>query len=222
MDNLKVGIDAVKAAGGIIEATICYTGDVSSPLEKKYTLAYYLEMVNELVSHGIHILGIKDMAGLLKPQAARFLVTAIHEHFPQLPIHVHTHDTAGTGVASMIAAAESGAAIIDVAIDSMSGLTSQPSMGAFIASLQGTKLDTGIDFVHVQQINAYWEQVRLLYACFETGVKSGSSEVYIHQMPGKSNEKALFRYIYSTLFPNQCRWSIHEFTISITVTWSWR
>jgi pyruvate carboxylase len=185
MDNLKVGIDAIRAAGGIIEAAICYTGDLTSPLERKYTLEYYLERIDELVRHGIHILGIKDMAGLMKPLAARTLVRAIRERFPNLPIHVHTHDTAGTGVASMLEAAKSGANIIDVAVDSMSGLTSQPSMGALIASLQDTDLDTHINFVHMQQINSYWEQVRLLYDCFETGVKTGSSDVYIHQMPGK-------------------------------------
>lgn len=185
MDNLKVGIDAVKAAGGIIEAAICYTGDVSSKSEKKYTLAYYMDMVTELVHYDIDILGIKDMAGLMKPQAVRILIGTIRQRFPNLPIHVHTHDTAGTGVASMLVAVESGANIIDVAVDSMSGLTSQPSMGTLIASLQGSKADTGIDFTHMQQINSYWEQVRLLYASFETGIKSGSSDVYIHQMPGK-------------------------------------
>lgn len=187
MDNLKIGIDAVKAAGGIVEAAICYTGDLSSRLERKYTLNYYLDKVDELVHHGIHILGIKDMAGLLRPQAAHILITAIRQRFPNLPIHVHTHDTAGTGVASMLEAAKSGANIVDVAVDSMSGLTSQPSMGALVASLQGTSLDTGVDFIQMQQINSYWEQVRLLYACFETGMKSGSSEVYMHQMPGKHN-----------------------------------
>lgn len=220
MENLKLGIDAVKAAGGIVEAAICYTGDVSSQLERKYTLDYYLQRVEELVSYGIHILGIKDMAGLLRPQAARILVTAIRQRFPNLPIHMHTHDTAGTGVVSMLEAAKSGANIVDVAVDSMSGLTSQPSMGALIASLEGTFLDTGINFTHMQQINSYWEQVRLLYACFETGVKSGSSEVYIHQMPGKFH---VFIRIIQTKIGAFCfiRRPIHQLAISSPISWSW-
>jgi pyruvate carboxylase len=116
---------------------------VSDPSLTKYDLSYYLNLVDELVAIGTHILGIKDMAGVLKPQAARLLIGAIREKYPDLPIHVHCHDSAGTGVAAMLAAAEAGADIVDVAVDSMSGMTSQPSMGALIASLERTPLDTG-------------------------------------------------------------------------------
>ena len=118
VENLKFGIEAVREAGGIIEAAICYTGDITNAQLKKYTLDYYLDLVGKLVSYGIHILAIKDMAGLLKPLAARKLVGAIRKAYPDLPIHVHTHDTAGTGVASMLACIEAGADIVDVAIDS--------------------------------------------------------------------------------------------------------
>ena len=121
------------------------TGDVSDPSRSKYDLDYYLSVTRELVDLDIHVLGIKDMAGLLKPQAAELLVGALRDEFPNLPIHVHTHDTAGTGVAAMLACANAGADAVDVAIDSMSGLTSQPSMGAIVASLKGTNLDTGVD-----------------------------------------------------------------------------
>ncbi|KAK3242624.1 hypothetical protein CYMTET_47688 [Cymbomonas tetramitiformis] len=136
IENLKFGIEAVHEAGGVVEATICYTGDVSDPGKTKYTLDYYLEFARELVACDVHILCIKDMAGLLKPEAARTLVGALRAEFPDIPIHVHTHDTAGVGVATMMAAAEAGADIVDCAQDSMSGLTSQPSMGALVASLK--------------------------------------------------------------------------------------
>jgi len=142
--NMKLGIDAVREAGGIIEAAICYTGDISDPNNRHYTLDYYLDLVHQLVDDlGIHILAIKDMAGLLKPEAATMLVGAIRKEFPDLPIHVHTHDSAGTGVASMIAAAKAGADVVDAAIDALSGTTSQPSLGSIVASTERThsKLD---------------------------------------------------------------------------------
>mgnify|MGYP002055224671 CR=1 FL=1 len=126
----ELGIDAVGEAGGVIEAAICYTGDVSDATRTKYSLDYYLDLVGTLVERGIHVLAIKDMAGLLKPLSARLLVGRLREAFPQLPIHMHTHDTANTGVASMLAAAEAGADVVDVAVSSMAGLTSQPAMGA--------------------------------------------------------------------------------------------
>ncbi|KAI8050896.1 pyruvate carboxylase [Syncephalis plumigaleata] len=193
MENLKLGMDAVRQAGGVIEAVICYTGDVSNPSKTKYNLDYYLNLTGELVKEGAHILGIKDMAGLLKPKAATLLVKAIREKFPDLPIHVHTHDTAGTGVASMLAAAEAGADVVDVAVDSMSGLTSQPSMGALVGALQNTPLDTGIRHADVLAINAYWEQIRMLYSCFDPGLKSGDSGVYDHEMPGGQYTNLLFQ-----------------------------
>lgn len=184
LENMRLGIDCVGAAGGIIEASVCYTGDCSSPNETKYTIDYYLEFVRKLVNLGIHVLNIKDMAGLLTPQSSKLLVSSIRKEFPDLPIHIHTHDTAGTGVASMIACAEAGADVVDVAMDSMSGMTSQPSMGALISALQNTPYDTGIPLSSVSQLNDYWSDVRNLYAPFESGQKSGSSDVYYHQMPG--------------------------------------
>ncbi|KAL6060684.1 pyruvate carboxylase [Balamuthia mandrillaris] len=187
VENLKLGIDAVKKAGdggAVVEAAMCYTGDVSSPDEKKYTLEYYLQLARELVGCGIHILAIKDMAGLLKPEAAKLLIGTLRKEFPDVPIHVHTHDTAGTGVTSMLACAEAGADVVDVAVDSMSGMTSQPSMGAVVASLKGTPKDTGLKQEGIQAISDYWEGARGLYAPFESGLKSGSAGVYIHEMPG--------------------------------------
>jgi len=127
------------------------------------------------------------MAGLLKPQAARMLIGALRERYPDIPIHVHSHDTAGAAVMSMLTAAEAGADIVDVAVDSMSGLTSQPSMGAIVASAQRTPLDTAIDLSAVNQYSAYWEQARQLYGPFEccTTMRSGNSDIYLNEIPGK-------------------------------------
>lgn len=184
--NMTIGMEAVQKAGGVVEAAISYTGDVSNPEKKKYNLKYYLDLADELMKIGTHILGIKDMAGLLKPQAAKLLIGSLREKFPNVPIHVHTHDTAGAGVAAMIAAAEAGADIVDVAVDSMSGLTSQPSMGAVVASFERTPLDTGLDLPSIHQYSAYWEQVRQLYAPFEccVSMKSGNSDIYENEIPG--------------------------------------
>ena len=184
VENLQVGIDAVGEAGGVIEAALCYTGDVADPQRTKYGLHYYVDLAGELVARGTHVLAIKDMAGLLKPRAATLLVEALRRAFPALPIHVHTHDTAGTGVASMLAAAEAGADVVDAATDAMAGTTSQPSLGAIVAALRGSERDTGLDPARLEAINAYWELARGLYAPFESGLKSGSADVYVHEMPG--------------------------------------
>lgn len=130
-------MEAAGKAGGIVEAAISYTGDVSDSNRTKYDLKYYTNLADELVKAGTHVLAIKDMAGLLKPRAAEILIDAIRQRHPDVPLHIHTHDTAGAGVASMLACAKSGADVVDVAVDSMSGMTSQPSMGAVVASLQG-------------------------------------------------------------------------------------
>ncbi|KAL1934537.1 hypothetical protein VTP01DRAFT_6719 [Rhizomucor pusillus] len=193
IENMKLGIDAVKKAGGVVEATICYTGDVCDPKKTKYDINYYVNLTQELVNEGIHILGIKDMAGVLKPEAAKLLIGTIRQKFPDLPIHVHTHDTAGTGVASMLAAAAAGADVIDAAIDSMSGMTSQPAMGALVAGLEQTNLGTGIRMEDIQAINSYWEQCRLLYSCFEANVKAADSGVYLHGMPGGQFTNLMFQ-----------------------------
>jgi pyruvate carboxylase len=184
IENLKLGIDAVGEAGGIIEASVCYTGDVSDPKRTKYSLQYYVDVAGQLVDQGTHVLSIKDMAGLLKPKAAKLLVGALRDAFPEVPIHVHTHDTAAAGVASMLACAEAGADVVDVALEAMAGLTSQPAVGAIVAALQGTPLDTGLQLSELQVLSDYWEQTRRLYAPFESGLKSGSADVYFHEMPG--------------------------------------
>lgn len=185
LDSLKLGCDAAKKAGGVVEGTICYTGDVANPKKHpKYTLDYYLNLTDELVKTGIHILGIKDMAGLLKPAAAKILIGGIRKKYPDLPIHVHSHDTAGIALSSMLAAAEAGADVVDVAIDSMSGLTSQPSMGALVTSLEQTGLGPGIRHEDIQNLNLYWSQVRQLYSCFEANLRASDSSVFDHEMPG--------------------------------------
>ncbi|XP_045451992.1 pyruvate carboxylase, mitochondrial [Melitaea cinxia] len=186
LPNLILGMEAAGKAGGVVEAAISYTGDVSDPSKKKYDLKYYLNLADELVKAGTHVLGIKDMAGLLKPQAAELLITAIRDKHPSVPIHVHTHDTSGAGVAAMLACARAGADVVDAAVDSMSGLTSQPSMGALVASLQGTPLDTGIPLQTVSEYSAYWEQARTLYGPFEctATMKSGNADVYLNEIPG--------------------------------------
>merc|ERR1719510_403822 len=179
--NLKLGMEAVGRAGGVIEAAISYTGDVGDPSRMKYDLEYYLKLSDELASAGAHILCIKDMAGLLKPNSVRLLVDAIKNRHPDLPIHVHTHDTSGAGVATMLAASEAGCDIFDVAVDSISGMTSQPSMGAIVANL-----DTGLDLDKVSEYSAFWEQTRTLYGPFESTatMRSGNADVYKHEIPG--------------------------------------
>lgn len=153
LENLKLGVDAAGNAGGFVEGTMSYTGDVADPSKGKYNLEYYMNLARELVDMGVHSLAIKDMAGLLTPKATTLLVTALRAEFPDTPIHVHTHDTAGSGVASMLAAAEAGADIVDAAIDAMSGMTSQPSLGAISANLRGTDLDTGLDLSQIGPLN---------------------------------------------------------------------
>ncbi|BFZ07213.1 hypothetical protein BsWGS_10252 [Bradybaena similaris] len=184
--NIVVGMEAAGNAGGVVEAAISYTGDVSDPSKKKYNLAYYVQLAGELIKAGTHVLCIKDMAGLLKPKAATLLIQTLKDKYPDTVIHVHTHDTSGAGVAAMLAAANAGADVVDVAVDSMSGLTSQPSMGAVVASLERTELDTGLDLDKVSAYSAYWEQARNLYGPFEctTTMKSGNADIYKNEIPG--------------------------------------
>lgn len=191
LDQLKVGVDAVKKAGGVIEATVCYSGDMLNP-KKKYNLAYYIDVVDKIVEMGTHFLGIKDMAGTMKPAAATKLVTAIRAKYPDLPIHVHTHDSAGTGVASMSAAARAGADAIDAASNSMSGMTSQPSISAILASLEG-RTESNLDSRLVRELDSYWAQMRLLYSCFEADLKGPDPEVYDHEIPGGQLTNLLFQ-----------------------------
>ncbi|KAI5625805.1 pyruvate carboxylase, mitochondrial, partial [Silurus asotus] len=186
LPNMLMGMEAAGAAGGVVEAAISYTGDVSDPMRQKYSLEYYLQLAEELVKAGTHILAIKDMAGLLRPEASHLLITALRDRFPDVPIHVHTHDTAGAGVAAMLACAEAGADVVDVAVDSMAGMTSQPSMGAIVACAKGTKLDTGISLENVFDYSEYWEVARGLYAPFDctATMKSGNADVYENEIPG--------------------------------------
>ncbi|ODV91639.1 hypothetical protein CANCADRAFT_30005 [Tortispora caseinolytica NRRL Y-17796] len=191
LEQLKVGVTAVKKAGGVVEATVCYSGDMLNP-DKKYNLEYYMKMVDEIVAMGTHILGIKDMAGTMKPKAATLLIGAIRAKYPDLPIHVHTHDSAGTGVASMAACAAAGADVVDAASNSMSGMTSQPSITALIASLDGS-IDTGLNREHIRAIDSYWAQMRLLYSCFEAPLLGPDPEVYEHEIPGGQLTNLLFQ-----------------------------
>ena len=182
-ENMRVAIDAVCETGKIAEAAICYTGDIHDAMRSKYDLRYYVELAKELESAGAHVLGIKDMAGLLKPAAARTLIRELKQEVG-LPIHLHTHDTSGAAAATVIAAVEEGVDAFDAALDSMSGLTSQPCLGSIVAALENTDRDPGIDLEGVRLISAYWEQVREQYAAFEPDIRSGASEVYLHEMPG--------------------------------------
>ena len=192
IDQLEVGIKAVHKAGGVVEGTVCYSGDMLNP-QKKYNLEYYMDLVAKLVDLKIHVLGIKDMAGVLKPRAATLLIGSIRKKYPDLPIHVHTHDSAGTGVASMVACAYAGADAVDTATDSLSGMTSQPSVGAVLASLEGTEYDPGLNVHHVRAIDTYWAQLRLLYSPFEAGLTGPDPEVYEHEIPGGQLTNMMFQ-----------------------------
>lgn len=192
MDQLEVGVKAVHKAGGVVEAAICYSGDMLNP-RKKYNLAYYMDLVDKVVKMGAHVLGIKDMAGVLKPPAATQLIGSIRKKYPDLPIHVHTHDSAGTGVASMVACAMAGADAVDTATDSMSGMTSQPSVGAVLASLEGGPHDPGLNGEQVRTLDSYWAQLRLLYSPFEAGLTGPDPEVYEHEIPGGQLTNLIFQ-----------------------------
>lgn len=161
--------------------------------KKKYNLEYYLSLVDKLVALDIDVLGIKDMAGVLKPYAATLLVGSIRKKYPDLPIHVHTHDSAATGVASMVACAQAGADAVDAATDSLSGMTSQPSINAILASLEGSDLDPGLNVAHVRALDTYWSQLRLLYSPFEAHLTGPDPEVYEHEIPGGQLTNMMFQ-----------------------------
>jgi len=183
VENMRVSIDAVLESGKLCEAAMCYTGDLLDPLRPKYDLAYYVNLAKELEATGAHVLGIKDMAGLCKPEAARRLVSTLKDEI-SIPIHFHTHDTSGNSGASVLAAIEAGVDAVDAAIDAMSGLTSQPNLGTIVAALRNTPRDTGLDLEAIKEISAYWEAVRRFYRPFESEMRAGSSDVYEHEMPG--------------------------------------
>jgi pyruvate carboxylase len=181
--SMELVIKAIREENKLCEASICYTGDILDENRSKYTLKYYLELAKKLKKAGTHILGIKDMGGLLKPDAARVLVSALKEE-TGLPIHFHTHDTSGLGSASLIAASQAGVDIVDCAMDALSGGTSQPPLGSIVAALQNTDRDTLLNLDDIREISNYWEGVRKIYKGFEAGLQAPTSEVFLHEMPG--------------------------------------
>ena len=183
VENMRLAMDAVIENGKVCEGSICYTGDILDPDRAKYSLNYYVAMGKELKAAGAHILGLKDMAGLLKPSAAGPLVKALKEEVG-LPIHFHTHDTSGAGIGSILAAAQAGVDAVDVAMDALSGNTSQPTLGSVVEALRFTDRDTKLDMAAIREMSTYWEQVRMQYAAFESAMQSPASEVYLHEMPG--------------------------------------
>lgn len=183
LDSMRVSVQRVLQTGKLAEVSMCYTGDVDNPARTKYTLDYYADLARRIEDLGAHILCVKDMAGLLRPQAARMLIKKLRE-VTSLPIHLHTHDTSGNGIATYIAAVESGVHVVDTALAPMAGLTSQPSTNALIAALRGHPQETGLTNRELQPLCDYWEGVREWYAPFECGLKSSTSEVYYHEIPG--------------------------------------
>ena len=182
-ENMRVAMDAVLENERICEGTICYTGDILDPDRAKYDLKYYVAMAKELEAAGAHVLGLKDMAGLLKPAAARVLVKALKDELT-IPVHFHTHDTSGIAGAAIIAAADAGVDAVDAAMDAFSGGTSQACLGSIVEALRHTPRDTGLNMERVREISDYWEQVRAQYVAFEAGMQAPASEVYLHEMPG--------------------------------------
>src|SRR3712207_5087544 len=181
---MRPAIEAVRHTGSTIaEVALCYTGDLNSPKEDLYTLDYYLKRAENMVSAGAHILAIKDMAGLLRPPAARRLVTALRERF-DLPVHLHTHDTAGGQLATLVAAIDDGVDAVAGAVASMAGTTSQPSLSALVAATDHTERATGLDLQAIGDLEPYWEAVRKVYAPFESGLASPTGRVYTHEIPG--------------------------------------
>jgi len=183
IENMKVSIEEVRKQNKICEGTICYTNDVTNPKEEKYTLRYYIDLAKELEKAGSHIIAIKDMAGLCKPAGIKLLIKELRNEI-SLPIHYHTHDTSGTSSATVLAAIEEKIDIVDLAMDSMSGLTSQPALGSVVSIMKQNHVDPKLDEEHIRVASLYWEQVRSNYKAFETDFKGGSSDVYLHQMPG--------------------------------------
>jgi pyruvate carboxylase len=183
VENMRVSMDAVIASGKVCEGVVCYTGDMLDPDRAKYDLKYYVGLAKELEAAGAHVLGIKDMAGLLKPAAATKLISTLKQEI-SLPIHFHTHDTSGAAAATVLAAVDAGADAVDAAMDALSGTTSQPCLGSLNAALDGHERDPGFDAGTIRKISFYWEAVRTQYRAFESDLRSGASEVYLHEMPG--------------------------------------
>ena len=183
VENMRIAMNAVLETNKICEASICYTGDILNPDRSKYDLKYYVSMAKELEAAGAHVLGLKDMAGLLKPAAATMLIKTLKTEIG-IPIHFHTHDTSGIAASTILAASEAGVDAVDTAMDAFSGGTSQPCLGSIVEALRHTERDTELDIDDVRQINNYWEHVRDQYVAFESGSSAPASEVYLHEMPG--------------------------------------
>jgi pyruvate carboxylase len=183
IQNMRPSLEAVLETGAICEGAICYTGDLLDPKRDKYSLDYYVKMAKQLEKIGVHILGIKDMAGLCKPYAAHKLVKTLREEVG-LPIHFHTHDTAGVQAATLLKASEAGVHIADAAISSMSGLTSQANLNSLVEALRNTERETDLNVDALNRCSDYWESVRELYYPFESGMRAGTSQVYQHEIPG--------------------------------------
>lgn len=190
-DGMMVALDETLKQGKIAEVCMCYTGDILDKTRTKYSLHYYTKLAKELESEGAHIIGIKDMSGLLKPMAAKELIGELKATL-SIPVHLHTHDTSGNGIATVLMAAQSGVDIIDAAVNSMAGLTSQPGLNSIVAALEHSSRDTGIDADGIQKLSEYWRDVRPVYSQFESGLKTSSAEIYKYEMPGGqySNLKA--------------------------------
>ncbi len=183
VENMRVSMDAVAEENKLCEAAICYTGDILNSARPKYDLKYYTDLAVELEKAGAHIIALKDMAGLLKPAAAKVLFKALREA-TSLPIHFHTHDTSGIAAATVLAAVDAGVDAVDAAMDALSGNTSQPCLGSIVEALRGSERDPGLDPEWIRRISFYWEAVRNQYAAFESDLKGPASEVYLHEMPG--------------------------------------
>ena len=181
--SMEVAMDEVLNQNKLLEATMCYTGDILDPSKDKYTLKYYVDLAKELEHRGAHMLAIKDMSGLLKPYAAKKLVSTLKQEVG-IPIHLHTHDTTGNQVAALLMAAEAGVDVVDAACAPLAGLTSQPSLDALVAALQGTERDTGLDLRRVQELSNYWADVRLRYESFDHGLKTSTTDIYRYEIPG--------------------------------------
>ena len=183
LDGMTIALDETLNQGKIAEACLCYTGDILDESREKYNLAYYVKMAKELEKRGTHILGIKDMSGLLKPMAAQKLISTLKQEIG-IPIHLHTHDTSGNGVATILMAAQAGVDIVDAAFNSISGLTSQPALNSVVAALQNSDRETGIDPDKIQKISEYWRDVRPVYAGFESELVTSTAEIYKYEIPG--------------------------------------
>ncbi len=183
VDNMQVAIEAAQKTGRIVETSICYTGDVADPRRTKYDLKYYVELAKEVVRRGTHLLAIKDMAGLLKPRAAKMLVDALKQAV-DVPLHLHMHDTSGNAIASYLAAIDAGVEVVDGAVSSMAGMTSQPSLSSLAFALAGSPRDPRMPPDGFEQLSAYWEPVRGFYAPFESGLNAPAADVYEHEIPG--------------------------------------